>query len=344
MSIKPVPHKPLGSQGLICSQQGIGCMGMTAFYGTFDRLKQEDENQRTIAKALELGINFFDTAWMYQSLGVDGNENVTNEELLGRAIKIHGREKFIIATKFGIKFGPNGMTVDGSEETLRSQLADSLSRLGTDYIDLYYQHRMDPNVPIEDTMRVLKSLVEQGTIRYIGLSECTPSELRRAHAIHPVTAIQMEWSLQTRSIETELLPLARELGVGIVPYSPLARGILSGAITSRSQLDAKDFRLKNERYSDANFEKNLPKATFTELCSELGVTPAQLALAWVHAQGEDVFPIPGTKSSARIVENAAAVHIKLTPDLIRRIEEAVPVGVGERTPNMGSSFESRMNI
>jgi aryl-alcohol dehydrogenase-like predicted oxidoreductase len=213
--------KKLGSQGLLVSQQGIGLMGMTAFYGDFDRTLQEEENLRTIGKALEQGINFFDTAWIYQSFGQGGGGNYTNEELLGKAISIYGREKFIVATKFGIIPSQTGLAYSGTEETIRSQLSDSLARLKIDTIDLYYQHRMDPNTPIEETIRVLKSLIDEGKIKYIGLSECTPDELRRAHAVHPITAIQMEWSLQTRSIEKYLLPVARELGVGIVAYSPL---------------------------------------------------------------------------------------------------------------------------
>eukprot|EP01034_Spumella_vulgaris_P031791 gene31791-39273_t len=197
MSVQQYPQRALGSQGLMVSAQGIGCMGMTMAYGTFNRAAQEEDNLKTIAKALEIGVTMFDTAWVYQSYGIDGAENTANESLVGKAIAIHGRDKFKIATKFGIVIGPNGMTSSGTEETIRSQLADSLSRLGTDYIDLYYMHRMDPNTPIELTMGVLKSLVEAGTIRYIGLSECTPSELRRAHAVHPISAIQMEWSLQS---------------------------------------------------------------------------------------------------------------------------------------------------
>jgi len=314
-------------------------MGMTAFYGTFDRTAAEEENQRTITKALELGINMFDTAWIYQSFGADGKENVTNEDLLGRAIKIHGRDKFIICTKFGIV---PPLNADGSEATIRSQLADSLSRLGTDYIDLYYQHRMDPNTPIEETMRVLKSLVEAGTIRYIGLSECTPAELRRAHAIHPITAIQMEWSLQTRSIEATLVPTARELGVGIVAYSPLGRGLLSATFTSKDQMDPNDWRANLPRFAGDNFEKNIPKASFGEIAADLNATPAQLALAWLHAQGEDVFPIPGTKSSTRIVENAGAVHVKLTPEQIKKVEDAVPTPEGDRYGSMTATFDARL--
>ncbi len=312
-------------------------MGMTAFYGGgFDRKEAEEENQKTIAKALQLGINFFDTAYIYQSFGADGAENETNERLLGRAIKIHGRDKFVIATKFGIVMGPSGMKSSGTEATIRSQLAESLSRLGVTYIDLYYQHRMDPAVPIEETMRVLKSLVEDGTIGYIGLSECTPSELRRAHAVHPITAIQMEWSLQTRSIEAELLPVARELGVGIVPYSPLGRGLLSATITSADQLDDKDWRRSLPRFN--NLEANVPKASFTDIATRKNCTPAQLALAWLHAQGEDVFPIPGTRSSARIAENTGATFVTLTPEEVKEVEAAVPEAIGDRYKGLYTGY------
>ncbi|KAG9405644.1 hypothetical protein AC1031_003551 [Aphanomyces cochlioides] len=199
-------------------------MGMTAYYGNFDRAAHEEESLRIISKALELGINMLDTAWIYQSFGAGGGGNFANEELVGKAIKQHGREKFVIATKFGNILdptAPGGRRTSGKEVDIRSQLTDSLQRLGTNYIDLYYMHRMDPDTPIEETMAVLKSLVQEGKIKYVGLSECTPDELRRAHAIHPVTAIQMEWSLQSRDLEEAVVPTARELGIGIVAYLPL---------------------------------------------------------------------------------------------------------------------------
>jgi len=306
---------------------------MTAFYGAFDRAAQEPESLATIAKALELGINFFDTAWIYQSFGLGGGGNYTNEELLGKAIKIHGRDKFIIATKFGIVPLEGGIANDrkisGSEETIRSQLSDSLTRLGVDYVDLYYQHRIDPDTPIEETMRVLKNLVNEGKIKYIGLSECTPAELRRAHAVHPITAIQMEWSLQTRSIEAEVVPTARELGVGIVAYSPLGRGLLTGAITSKDQLDDGDFRKGRPRFSGENIEANV-YTNFFDYASGKGLTPAQLALAWVHNQGPDVFPIPGTKSAKRLAENAAAASVILTKDELAEIVRLAPEATGGR--------------
>jgi aryl-alcohol dehydrogenase-like predicted oxidoreductase len=224
-----VEQRPIGSAGLVASVQGLGCMGMTAFYTDSDPRLLEDGNQETIARALELGINFFDTAWIYQSFGKGGFPNQTNEELLGRAIKIHGRDKFVIATKFGIVPGADGVPkANSSEATIRAQLQDSLNRLGVDTIDLYYQHRPDQDVPMEDVMRVMKDLIAEGKIRFVGMSECSADELRRAHAVHPVTAVQMEWSLQTRDIEENgMLATARELGVAIVAYSPLGRGFLT---------------------------------------------------------------------------------------------------------------------
>lgn len=262
----------------------------------------------------------------WQSFGADGKSNATNEELISKAIAAHGRMSFIIATKFGIT--PTG--VSGKEDVIRSQLEDSLTRLNTSYIDLYYMHRMDPDTPIEETMQVLKSLVEEGKIKYVGLSECTAAELRRAHAVHPITAIQMEWSLQTRELEKEVVPCARELGVGIVAYSPLGRGFLA-QLNAFDNLDQKDWRRSQPRWSGDNYEENKRRvARFFEIASTKGCTPAQLALAWVHNQGDDVFPIPGTKSAARIEENAYAYNLlPLTPDEMREIENSVGV-VGER--------------
>ncbi|OQR82072.1 hypothetical protein ACHHYP_16386, partial [Achlya hypogyna] len=220
-------QRVLGRQGLRVSAIGLGAMGMTAFYGDFDREAAEETNLATIGKALELGINFIDTAWIYQSFGMDGKPNVTNEALVGKALKRFGRNKFVLATKFGFGFDANGQRfISGKPAFIREQLAESLQRLDTDYIDLYYMHRMDPSTPIEETVACLKELVQEGKIKYIGLSECTASELRRAHAVHPISAIQMEWSLNSRDIEASVVPAARELGVGIVAYSPLGRGLL----------------------------------------------------------------------------------------------------------------------
>jgi aryl-alcohol dehydrogenase-like predicted oxidoreductase len=280
-----------------------------------------------------------------KSFGAGGGGNFTNEELIGKAIKLHGREKFVIATKFGIGFDANKtQIVSGKEDFIRSQLADSLSRLDTNYIDLYYMHRMDPDTPIEETMTVLKSLVEEGKIRYIGLSECTPSELRRAHAVHPVTAIQMEWSLQTRDIEELVVPTARELGVAIVAYSPLGRGFLAD-IAAFDSLSETDWRKSNPRFSGENYGENKKRAAnFFEIAKRKGCTPAQLALAWVHSQGEDVFPIPGTKSSGRIEENANSFTVlPLSAEERKEIEDSVSV-VGDRYPaTMATrSFNARL--
>ncbi|KAF0718183.1 Aste57867_1850 [Aphanomyces stellatus] len=339
-----VPQRPIGSQGLVCSAQGLGCMGMTAFYGNFDRAAQEEESLRTISKALELGINMLDTAWLYQSFGAGGGGNFTNEELIAKAIKQHGRDKFVIATKFGIVLDstiPEGRRASGKEADIRAQLADSLQRLDTPYIDLYYMHRMDPSTPIEETIGVLKALIQEGKIKYIGLSECTPSELRRAHAVHPITAIEMEWSLQSRDIEASVVPTARELGVGIVAYSPLCRGFLTAA-DGFDKLDANDWRKSLPRYTGAKLEESKAKvARFFEIAKTKGCTPAQLALAWVHAQGPDVFPIPGTKTSTRVAENAHAVEIKLTPHEVQEIADAAQSIEGDRYMH-GGQFNDRM--
>eukprot|EP01032_Pedospumella_encystans_P008086 gene8086-9635_t len=337
-----VPQRALGSQGLVASAQGLGCMGMTAFYGNFDREVQEEESLKTIATALDLGINLLDTAWIYQSAG-EGGRLFTNEELIGKAIKIHGREKFVICTKFGISAT---MSVSGKEDFIRTQLAESLSRLGTDYIDLYYMHRMDPTTPIEETMTTLKSLVQEGKIKYVGLSECTPSELRRAHAVHPVTAIQMEWSLGSRDIEASVVPAARELGVAIVPYSPLCRGFLT-AIDSFDTLDEGDWRKTLPRFhGDAYVENKRRVQKFFDLAKSKGCTPSQLALAWVHAQGEDVFPIPGTKSSTRIVENANALTVlaSLTAEDVKNITKCAEALEGGRYADgfNNTQYDSRL--
>lgn len=332
-----VPQRPLGSAGLMVSAQGLGCMGMTAFYGGFDREAAEEESLRVFGEALQQGINFLDTAWIYQSFGADGKDNTTNEGLVGKALKLYGREKFVVATKFGIHMNDGALSISGKEDVIRSQLADSLNRLGVDYIDLYYMHRMDPSTPIEDTMTVLKALVEEGKIRYIGLSECTASELRRAHAVYPVTAIQMEWSLQTRDLEADVVPCARELGIGIVAYSPLGRGFLTST-TAFDSLESNDWRkTSNPRFCDANLEKNKESVlSFFQLAEAKNCTPAQLALAWVHAQGEDVFPIPGTKSIKRIVENAAAFSVLPLSALdMSEIANSVGVVYGDRYDESG---------
>ncbi|MDX6616380.1 MAG: hypothetical protein QOD60_1471, partial [Solirubrobacterales bacterium] len=280
--------RKLGS--LEVSELGLGCMGMSAFYGSTD----EGEAIATIQRALELGINFIDTAQLYGPL--------TNESLVGKAIEGH-RDEYVIATKFARNLDdakPGDMStvgpVDGSPEYVKRSIDGSLQRLGTDYVDLYYQHRVDPNVPIEETVGAMAELVEAGKVRHIGLSEAAPETIRRAHAVHPITALQTEYSLWTRDVEAEILPTVRELGIGFVPYSPLGRGFLSGRFKSPDDLDDNDFRRTGPRFSGENLEQNLKiVAKVEELAEEKGVTSAQLALAWVLAQGEDMVPIPGTK-------------------------------------------------
>jgi aryl-alcohol dehydrogenase-like predicted oxidoreductase len=280
-----------------------------------------------------------------QSFGLGGGENMTNEELVGKAIKQHGRENLIIATKFGIGFADGKTFPCGKEEFLRGQLADSLKRLDTNYIDLYYMHRMDPNTPIEETMQVLKSLVEEGVIRYIGLSEVTPEELRRAHAIHPITAIQMEWSLQTRSLEKDIVPIARELGIGIVAYSPLGRGFLAD-MKAFEHLEEGDSRRNHPRFRPENLQANQERVRkLYEMAEKRQCTPAQLALAWVHSRGDDVFPIPGTKHIHRIEENAGAFALlPLTTEEMKELEESVEALIGDRYPEAGmqTAFENRL--
>ncbi|OQS04342.1 hypothetical protein THRCLA_03404 [Thraustotheca clavata] len=316
--------RKLGTQGLEVSAIGLGAMGMTAFYGDFDREASEESSIETIGKALENGINFIDTAWIYQSFGIDGKPNRTNEELVGKAVKRFGREKFIIATKFGLGFGADKQRfVSGKPEFIREQLSQSLERLGVDYVDLYQMHRMDPSTPIEETIACLKELIEEGKIKYIGLSECSSEELRRANAVHPISTIQMEWSLTTRDLENTIVKTARELGVGIICYSPLGRGLLTGAITKLDDLPEKDWRRAVPRFSEGNFEKNVAHS-FYELAVKKRVTPAQLALAWLLHRGDDVVPIPGTKSAARVIENSGAAHIQLSDEELREIEQAVP--------------------
>ncbi|MDX6640937.1 MAG: hypothetical protein QOF12_1948 [Solirubrobacteraceae bacterium] len=315
--------RALGTQGLTVSAIGLGCMGMSAFYGDRD----DEESVRTIHRALDLGVTFLDTSDMYGPH--------TNEQLVGRAIA-ERRDEVMLATKFGIKFDPNDPTrrgIDGRPEYVRECIEGSLRRLGVDHVDLYYQHRVDPNTPIEETVGAMGELVAEGKVRYLGLSEAGPETLRRAMATHPISALQTEYSLWSRDPEEEILPTCRELGIGFVPYSPLGRGFLTGAIKSPADLDEDDYRHFSPRFQGENFQKNLDVvATIEELAQRKGVTPAQLALAWVLAQGDDVAPIPGTKKVRRLEENAGAVDVELTADELEEIAGALPEAAGLRYP------------
>jgi aryl-alcohol dehydrogenase-like predicted oxidoreductase len=320
--------RTLGSDGLEVSAQGLGCMGMSEFYGTGD----EDEAVATIHRALELGIVFLDTADMYGPF--------TNEKLVGRAIADR-RDEVVLATKFGNERSEDGgfLGVNGKPEYVRKACDASLQRLGVDHIDLYYQHRVDKTVPIEETVGAMKELVEQGKVRHLGLSEASPETIRRAHAVHPISALQTEYSLWTRDPEDAVLPTVRELGIGFVAYSPLGRGFLSGAITKPEDLAEDDFRRHNPRFQGENFQKNLELVDrVREIADEKDVTPGQLALAWLLHQGDDIVPIPGTKRRAYLEENAAAAEIELTEEDLRRIDEAAPAGetAGDRYPDMSS--------
>ena len=319
--------RTLGSEGLEVSEQGLGCMGMSAWYGPTN----EAESIATIHRALELGISFLDTADVYGQ--------GANEELVGRAIAGR-RDEVVLATKFGNRWFDDGRrTIDGSPDYVREAIDASLRRLNVDYVDLYYQHRVDADTPIEETVGALAELVHAGKVKHIGLSEAGPETIRRAHAVHPITALQSEWSLWTRDPESAVLPTVRELGIGFVAYSPLGRGFLAGRFSSPDELTEDDFRRNHPRMQGENFERNRQLAErVQELAAEKACTPAQLALAWVLSRGDDVVPIPGTKRRTYLEQNAAASDLELTNAELERLDEAFPPGAaaGDRYADMSS--------
>jgi aryl-alcohol dehydrogenase-like predicted oxidoreductase len=312
--------RTLGLRGPTVSALGLGCMGMSEFYGESD----DEQSIATIHRALDLGINFLDTS--------DAYGPHSNERLVGRAISDR-RDEVVLATKFGIVRDPDDPTsraINGRPEYVRSACEGSLQRLGLDHIDLYYQHRVDPNTPIEETVGAMAELVQEGKIRYLGLSEAGPDTLRRANAVHEITALQTEYSLWTRVADAEILPTCRELGIGFVAYSPLGRGFLTGKVRV-DDLAENDFRRTTPRFQGENLQRNLDLVAAVErLAAEKDVTPAQLALAWVLSQGEDIVPIPGTRRIERLEENVAAADIELTDDELRQIGDAVPEAAGDR--------------
>jgi aryl-alcohol dehydrogenase-like predicted oxidoreductase len=319
--------RTLNDQGLEVSAIGLGCMGMSEFYGTAD----EQNGIQTIQRAVDLGVTFLDTADMYGPF--------TNEKLLGKAIRGR-RDQVVVATKFGNEREPDGtfVGINGRPEYVRQACHDSLERLGIDHIDLFYQHRVDPDVPIEETVGAMGELVDEGKVRHLGLSEAAPETIRRAHDEHPITALQTEYSLWSRFPEDEILPTVRELGIGYVAYSPLGRGFLTGRFEEPEDIPADDWRSNNPRFRGENFYKNLELVEAVEnLAANKGVSPAQLALAWLLHQGDDIVPIPGTTKTKHLTENAAAADVDLTDEELERLDEIAPpeAPAGERYPERG---------